>query len=83
MPFESLGYLDRSMLKPALEAVPVHALVDCIPVWCRILVVEHPIKRHDRGIELAHQVLSDVVYAMLVMAFVHLRDFCLHALHFI
>ena len=44
-------------------------------------MVEHPAKGHDRRVELAHEVLADVVDAVLVVALVHLRDVVLEGLH--
>ena len=37
-------------------------------------MIKHPIKRHDGRVKLAHQVLSDVIDAVFVVSFIHLRD---------
>ena len=52
-----------------------------IPVRRRVLVIAHPVERHDRRIELAHQILADVVDAVLVVPLVHLRDAGFGRLH--
>ena len=37
-------------------------------------MLSYPIERHHRRVKLAHQILPNVVYAMLVVPLVHLRD---------
>lgn len=71
MPFETLGHWYRSMLQPILQISPIDTLVNGVAVGCWSLVVEHPIERHDGCVELAHEILADVVHAMLVVSFVH------------
>ena len=52
--------------------VPVHTFVNGVSVWSRVLVIQNPVERHDRGIEFAHEVLADVIHTMLVVSLVHL-----------
>ena len=40
-------------------------------------MIQHPIERHDLGVKFAHQILPDMVHAMLIVALVHFADICL------
>lgn len=80
LPFKSLRHLHRPPLQAFLHPAPIHAFVDCIPIRRRLLVLPDPVERHHRGIELAHQILPDVIDAMLVVALVHFRDVVLELL---
>ena len=73
MPFESLRDRYRSILEPLLQRVPIHTLVDGVSVWCRILMLPNPVEWHNGGVKFAHEILPDVVDAVLVVTFVHLR----------
>lgn len=44
-------------------------------------MIEHPIERHDRRVEFTHQVLSDIIDAVLVVPLVHLRNVLFQALN--
>jgi len=73
-PFEALGHLNGPVLKPPLQVVPIDAFVDRVPIWCRVLVIQDPVERHDRCVEFAHQVLPDIIHAVLIVSLVHFGD---------
>lgn len=82
MPFKSLRHRYRSVLEPLLQRIPVHTLVDGVSVWRGILMIPNPVERHDGRVKFAHEILPDIVDAMLVMEFVHFRYTILGGLNF-
>jgi hypothetical protein len=74
-PLEPRGDLHSAVLQPALHRVPIDALVHGIRVRRWLLMVADPVVRHEASIELAHDTLPDVVYAVLIVALIHLGDF--------
>ena len=79
-PLKPLRHPHRPLFQAILHPIPIHALVNRIPIRRRLLMLPDPVERHHRGIELAHQILPDVIDAVLVVALVHFRDACLELL---
>jgi hypothetical protein len=74
MPLKPLGHLHGMIRQPALQMLPVDALVERVPVGRGLVVVADPVVRDNARVKVAHDALADVVDAVLVVALVHLRD---------
>ena len=57
--------------------IPVDTFVNGVAIGSWVLVVQNPIERHNGRVKFAHEILSNVIDAMLIMSLVHLRDFLL------
>ena len=73
-PFETLRHLDRPPFEPVLQGVPIDAFVNGIAVRSGVFMIENPIERHDGRVELAHEILSNVIDTVLVVPLIYLRD---------
>ena len=78
----SLRNRHRFVFDPLLQQIPIDTFVNGISVWCGILVMPNPVEWHDSGVEFAHEILPDIVDAVLIMSFVHLRYTVLGGLDF-
>jgi hypothetical protein len=81
-PDKPLRYLDCPFLQPILNSIPINALVHGVGVRSRILMVKHPVVRDECSIKVAHETLPDVVNAVFVVPFVHIRNLLDLLLHF-
>ena len=48
--------------------------MECVTIWCWLVVFSNPIVRDDARVEIAHDGLSKIIHAVLVMALVHFRN---------